>query len=99
MIHLVNNSDLLLLLLLIVFNLDLHKARDLCTTNGTFISLHAHNLRTLNTQAHVTTGQHNCVLGDREAYNALSLSFISDVGCSVIDTVDVINLEYSVIVL
>lgn len=43
--------------------------------------------------------EHNCVLCCGVADDALSLSLISNVCSSVVDTVDVIQVEYGVVVL
>ncbi len=61
--------------------------------------MHSDDLRALNAQTHVSAGQNYSVLGCGVANNALSLRVICDVGCVVVDTVDVIQVKDRVVVL
>ena len=88
----------LILRLMFILNLDLHEARHLCSANRAFVSLHPHYLRALNAQAHVSAWQHHRVFGCRIAYHTLSLRLIRDVSCAVIDSIDVAQIEYGVVV-
>ena len=85
--------------LLSLLELDLHETSYCCATYGALICLHSENLGALNAQAHVAARKNDGVLGDGEADNALFLGLVCDVRRSVIDAVDVIQLEDSVVIL
>ena len=43
--------------------------------------------------------QHHCVFGSGEAHDTLTLGFISNVGCGVVNAVDIVHLEDSIVIL
>ena len=85
--------------MLTILDLDLHEAGHLGAAYGALVGLHPHDLRALNAQAHVAAREHHGVLCHRETHHALSLGLICDVCCRVVNTVNVIELKDSVIVL
>ena len=83
----------------LVLNFDLHEWRDLSPADGALIGLHAHDLTALDAETHVPAWQHDCVLSGRVTNHTLSLCFISDVCCVVVNSVQVIQIKYRVVVL
>ena len=69
------------------------------SADGTLVCLHAYDLRALNAEAHVAAGQHDSVLGRREADHALPLRLIRNVSSRVVDPVDVAQVKNRVVVL
>lgn len=84
---------------MLIFNLYLHKAANLSSTNGALVSLHSHNLWALNTQAHMSARQYNCILCGCIADNTLFLCLISDVCSCIINTENIIQVKDGIIVL
>ncbi len=82
-----------------IFYLDLHKARDLRPANRALIGLHSDDLRALDAETHVSARKHDCVLSCGKAHDAFPLSLVRDIGCRVINTVDIIHFKDCVVVL
>ncbi len=79
--------------MLVVFDLNLHKAGYLRATYGTLICLHSDDLRALNAEAHVSARKHYRVLGCGKTHDTFTLGFICDVGCRVVYAVNVVHLK------
>jgi hypothetical protein len=69
-----------------------------CSANGALISLHPYNLTAVNTEAHMSAREHYCVLVGSVAYHALFLAFIGEVGCIIINSIDVVEVHDLVVV-
>ena len=68
------------------------------SANRTLVCLHPDDLTAVNTQTHVPTGKDDCVLGGCVAYYAFFLAFVSQIGCIIIDSIDVVQIHYLVVV-
>ena len=71
---------------------DLQKATHLSSADGALICLHSHYLTAVNTQAHVSTGEHNRVFCRSVAHNALLLGVVHQIGGRVINFIDVVEV-------
>jgi hypothetical protein len=74
------------------------EATDRSPANGALVRLHPHDLTAVNTEAHVSAGEHHGVLGRSVANDALLLALIRNISCIIIDAVNVIQVHNLVII-
>ena len=76
----------------------MQEATDLCSTNWTLVSLHSHDLTAIDTKAHMSTGKHDGVLAGRVTNNTFLLTLICNIGSTVVNSIDVIQVHNLVVV-
>jgi hypothetical protein len=76
----------------------MQKATDRGSADGALVGLHSHDLTAVNTQAHVSAWQHNCIFCRSVAYHALLLTFVCNVGCIIINSIDVVQVHDLIVV-
>jgi len=77
---------------------DVEEAADLGSADRALVGLHPHDLTAVDTQAHVSAGEHDRVLGRGVADHTLLLALVGEVGGVVVNAVDVVHVEDLVVV-
>lgn len=80
------------------FVLDVEEATNSGSADRALVGLHSDYLAAVNTQTHVSAWQHHSVFVGRVADNTLFLALIGKVGSVVINSIDVIEVHYLVVV-
>lgn len=78
--------------------LNVEEAADGGTADWAFVCLHSDDLTAINAQAHVATREDNCVLVRSIAYNALLLAFVNKIGGIIVNSIDVLQVHYLIVV-
>ena len=76
----------------------MQEAADLSPANRALVCLHAHDLAAVDAETHVAAWQDYSVLGRGVAHHTLPLALVCEVGSSVINAVDVVEVHNLVIV-
>ena len=80
------------------FVFDMEERAHLCPADGALVRLHTDDLAAVYAEAHVAARQHHRVLRRSVADHALLLALVCQVGCAVVNTIDVVQVHDLVIV-